>query len=1061
MDKTCASKLSISGGAIASMIGLAYALHQWQKNIRERHRRPKRQFLLHLQMETFLKTFEEAAHVDAECFFNQRLASPPGENVEKQCHARALLDQIDITESLIPLQLAQSCDVDRDLVSRVATVMMHVVSLRVIVQPQEATAGTSVRGIPLPKSYFPFDALFQFGRSEWEARVVEVLGRLHLPVCKRMHHSTDTSTLIEQHFREQTISVLQRSVGSSQNIGWRLFCTKVIRGKVGPVIRNRRRQLRVLSSVVGMIAGSAFLESLSYANVLVQQLVQIGAMRSVTQYIAGGNVAHDPSLHSDDDAFNSIVKPQIFVLWVKTGLMLLRAFCSPFIDVLGTTIRQELQAEWSFELSVIAAQMDEPMRSQPSFQRVCSPSSSKRLSTVVADWMVKGCIEHYGRSVGALLVLGYQFYKGDRLIPIAAFVIGLLHSGQWIPWVGLGDVWPFASYNFSQQSGTAAMLDSLDTTMPPTQPPLCGVRVLLQVVGEKFCEGTIKQAHPHQQLSLMLIASSTFGDTGDVPLCDARAPSLRAVADLALATKRCFPITHPVSNLEVSFRKQFEYSQHCCLIPALEALISRERAEVSAASEESVKGVKRYLDGEEADLLRRGASRHLIITQSFYKLFQANRYYTLRTLGLDVLHAYREVSEFANARHRSVWEVGSAFLDDTNLDDVVLTFLLMSMEEYGLEVVLSMILQDLSRDPHDLMANKHHAEKQMGKLLAYRNIFERIGFGASLFSRAHGGDGSRVKRAKEMEELMTILPTLQESNSSDIGRVSPSERVQFMEQLVAERPSLQLDADMKISGGFVLQDGVTFNNASLVYPGTSAIALDRINFMAPAKKMTAIIGKSGSGKSSLIHLLAGVYRPIGEGWESSIQLDSIPATCFESRYLRKLIAQVPQHPNVIAQFTFAQNIALFRSATMAQVERAAKLANCESFILATPLGYHNLAGTHLSGGEKQRLEIARSILNDPQVLILDEATSKLDAITENSVQETFSNLHCTVIAVAHRLATLRNADRFVVLHQGGVLEEGSHDELIHHSKLDDACEWSYRRQLRLQSLTAAATTSTQ
>ncbi|CUG90725.1 ABC transporter, putative [Bodo saltans] len=723
--------------------------------------------------------------------------------------------------------------------------------------------------------------------------------------------------------------------------------------------------------------------------------------------------------------------------------------------------------------------MDEPMRSQPSFQKVCSPSSSKRLTTAVADWMVKGCIEHYGRSVGCLAILGVQMYRGDRFLPLAALSVGIIHSGAWISWLGLGSIWPFASHDFAQQSGTSALLDSIDVSSPPMQAPLCGIRVLLQVTAEKATE-QVQQAECGcwPCLSLLLISSSTaFGETGCIPLCDAKLASLQAVENLALMVRKSTNIQRLIASVLHPFAqsiwKYFEYAHNCCLSPVLESLEAKERAQRTSVSVDEYHANERarefYLDGEETELLTRGASRYLLVSRSFYKLFQPSRYYTLRTLGLDVLHAYREVQEFSTSRQRSMWEVSSAFLDDVNLGDIVLTYVLMSLEEYGHEVVLSLLLRDAippwlhpqyspplqsTRIVED--RKKSLAQEQLSKLLAYRNIFERIGFGGSLFARAHSGDGSRAKRAKEMEELMNVLPTLQLTHDDEYRQRMNASRIQHMNNTALVRNELIFDESGFIVGGFKLSKGIAFHDVTLTYPGASTVALDGVSFIAEAGTMTAIIGKTGSGKSSLIHLLAGLYRPIGEKWEKSLLLDGIPLAYFSPRYLRKLIAQVPQHPYVNPMFTFAQNIVLFRTATMDQVERAAKLANCESFILSTPLGYHNPAGSNLSGGEKQRLEIARAILEDPQILILDEATSKLDAITEHSIQETFSSLQCTIVAVAHRMATLRSAGKYVVLHEGRVLEVGSHEELIHHSVVDDSSEWSYRKQLQLQSLSTTA-----
>jgi ATP-binding cassette subfamily B protein len=238
---------------------------------------------------------------------------------------------------------------------------------------------------------------------------------------------------------------------------------------------------------------------------------------------------------------------------------------------------------------------------------------------------------------------------------------------------------------------------------------------------------------------------------------------------------------------------------------------------------------------------------------------------------------------------------------------------------------------------------------------------------------------------------------------------------------------------------------VSFSDVHFAYPGRPENAvLDRVTFtVAPGEKV-AIVGPSGAGKSTIFHLILRFYDPLS----GRIRFDGVPLRQLDPHALRRQIALVPQEAVVFAA-SARENIRFGRSdASDAEVERAADLALSREFIDRLPRGFDTPMGERgvtISGGQRQRLAIARAILRNAPLLLLDEATSSLDAESEMLVKAALEHLmqHRTTLVIAHRLATVLSCDRILVMEAGRIVEEGSHEQLVARSGL-------YARLAKLQ-----------
>ena len=258
--------------------------------------------------------------------------------------------------------------------------------------------------------------------------------------------------------------------------------------------------------------------------------------------------------------------------------------------------------------------------------------------------------------------------------------------------------------------------------------------------------------------------------------------------------------------------------------------------------------------------------------------------------------------------------------------------------------------------------------------------------------------------------------------------IGASERIL---DILEETSEVELPATESAQPLISLQGDIEFRDIHFSYPSRPDVeVLKGISLQVPAGHKIALVGQSGAGKSTIVQLLLRYYSTTG----GSITVDGRPIQEIDIRYLRQNIAVVPQEV-ILFGGTILENIAYGKpDATEAEVMAAARKANALDFIESFPEKFQTLVGERgvkLSGGQRQRIAIARAILKDPAILILDEATSSLDAESEQLVQEALDILmqNRTTIIIAHRLATIRKVDTIYVIREGQIRETGTHEEL--------------------------------
>ncbi len=331
------------------------------------------------------------------------------------------------------------------------------------------------------------------------------------------------------------------------------------------------------------------------------------------------------------------------------------------------------------------------------------------------------------------------------------------------------------------------------------------------------------------------------------------------------------------------------------------------------------------------------------------------------------------------------------------------------------------------RNDMNSMAIRQNAAHPMSELLGTMIIVVVLWFGGWLIL-----NGINVIDASTFIFYMVILYSVI-NPLKDLSRTSyqiphglaSMDRIDFI--LKADNPIREPEVPMALD---TLEHEVKFCDVCFHYHEGREI-LKHINLTVPKGKTIALVGQSGSGKSTLVDLIPR-FHDVCQG---KIMIDGKDVRDVSVHQLRSLIGNVNQE-SILFNDTFYNNITFgVEHATMEQVEAAARIANAHDFIMESENGYDTMIGDHggrLSGGQRQRLSIARAILKNPPILILDEATSALDTESERLVQNALEHLmkSRTTIAIAHRLSTIKRADIIYVLHEGEIVEQGGHDELI-------------------------------
>ncbi len=234
----------------------------------------------------------------------------------------------------------------------------------------------------------------------------------------------------------------------------------------------------------------------------------------------------------------------------------------------------------------------------------------------------------------------------------------------------------------------------------------------------------------------------------------------------------------------------------------------------------------------------------------------------------------------------------------------------------------------------------------------------------------------------------------------------------------------------------LIRGDINFKDVSFKYAESKSNILNNVNINIKSGEMTALVGHSGAGKSTILNLIPRFYEPL----DGNIIIDNIPVTEISLKSLRNNISLVSQDTTLFDD-TIKNNIKYSKfDATEEEVIDAAKLSNCHEFISKMPQGYDTLIGENglrLSGGEKQRVSIARAMLKKSKIILLDEATSSLDSETEEKIQNAINKLikGRTTIVIAHRLSTVINSNKIYVIEKGKVIDEGNHNQLMNSSNI--------------------------
>ncbi|MER3436051.1 MAG: ABC transporter ATP-binding protein, partial [Leptolyngbya sp. ERB_1_1] len=365
----------------------------------------------------------------------------------------------------------------------------------------------------------------------------------------------------------------------------------------------------------------------------------------------------------------------------------------------------------------------------------------------------------------------------------------------------------------------------------------------------------------------------------------------------------------------------------------------------------------------------------------------------------------------------------------------------------GVRVVKAFVRESQEQARYTALNNELVAVS-MKTLYAIRNTFPLIFLLSNLITVAVVGYGGAqvIHRQFSIGELVAF-------NSYLLFILQPILLIGFAAPAIAqaaasaERVYEVLDAEIEIHDRpnaipFEKCGGrITFENVSFRYPGATVEALKNVSFETKPNELIAILGMTGSGKSTIVNLLPRFYDPTG----GAVRIDGHDVREFNLMSLRSRIGIVFQETTLFSG-TLRENIAYAKSgASLSEIIEAAKTAQIHDFIAGLPDGYNTIVGERgvgLSGGQKQRIAIARTLLTDYRILILDDSTSAVDAKTAAQIQDALDHLMeqktCTSFVIAQRITTVRNADRILLMDQGVLVAQGTHEELMHTSPLYSA-----------------------
>jgi ATP-binding cassette, subfamily B, bacterial len=330
------------------------------------------------------------------------------------------------------------------------------------------------------------------------------------------------------------------------------------------------------------------------------------------------------------------------------------------------------------------------------------------------------------------------------------------------------------------------------------------------------------------------------------------------------------------------------------------------------------------------------------------------------------------------------------------------------------------------------------------------SLVQRVLLGGMLTVLLGGGTWYFLRGLATIDDMayLVLAYTILQSYIRDVGDniknlLTASYDLHAIIALMEEKPSVADKpgaVELQVSQG-----AISFNNITFTYPGKDKPVFENISIFIRAGERVALVGPSGSGKTSFVRLVQRLY----DVHSGTITIDGQVITEVTQNSLRSAIAVVPQDP-ILFHRSVQENISYGRpDATIEEIRSAARQANIDDFIMTLPQEYNTLVGERgikLSGGERQRVAIARAILSNRKILILDEATSSLDSVSEKAVQEAIHTViqGRTSIMIAHRLSTIRDADRILVFHDGRIAEEGTHQDLV--TKIDGVYAGFYKIQ---------------